>query len=227
MSFNIMEIWGHMSWIVRFTLLFMVGMSIFTLFAAIERFFTFRKAAAQTYSYVVALSEYLAKRRVDDALKAARMHKGSPVARVVESGLVAYQNGMEAKEKEGPDDVGDFDVVDAVNRGLERVKERETSNLRKWMGGLATVASVSPFVGLFGTCFGIINAFGLLKEGGGMEVIGPAIAEALYSTALGIGVAIIAALFFNYFTTRIESMVVDMDDVSSEFIDYVLREGRS
>jgi biopolymer transport protein ExbB len=227
MSFNIMEIWGHMSMIVRLTLLFMVGMSIFTLFAAIERFITFRKAATQTYSYVLALGDYLAKRRVDDALKAARMHKGSPVAKVVESGLVAYQTGMDAKEKDGPDDVGDFDVVDAVNRALERVKERETSNLRKWMGGLATVASVSPFVGLFGTCFGIISAFDLLKQGGGMEVIGPAIAEALYSTALGIGVAIIAALFFNYFTTRIESMVVDMDDVSSEFIDYVLREGRS
>lgn len=227
MEFNPIEIWESMSWIVRFTIIFMFIMSIFTVFAAIERFITFRKATDQTYSYVLALRDYLTKRRIEDALKAARMHKDSPVAKVVEAGLTAYQTGMDAKAKQGPDDVGDFDVVDAVNRALERVKERETSNLRKWMGGLASVASVSPFVGLFGTCFGIINAFGLIKGGGGMEIIGPAIAEALYSTAFGIGVAIVAALFFNYYTTRIEAMVVDMDDVSSEFIDFVLREGRA
>ncbi|MEM9491512.1 MAG: MotA/TolQ/ExbB proton channel family protein, partial [Myxococcota bacterium] len=60
----------------------------------------------------------------------------------------------------------------------------------------------------------------------GMEVIGPGIAEALVSTAFGLLVAIPAAMFFNYFTSRVENMAVDMNDVSSEFIDYVLREGR-
>lgn len=227
MDFNPVELWGHMSWIVRVTLIFMGFLSVFALFASIERYITFRKASQQTYSYVLALRDYLAKRRIDDALKAAKVHKASPVANVVESGLVAYKTGREALEEKGPADVGEFDLVDSVNRALERVKERETSNLRKWLGGLATVASVSPFVGLFGTCFGIINAFGLIEGGGGMDIIGPAIAEALYSTAGGIGVAIYAAMFFNYFTTRVEQMVVDMDDVSSEFIDFVLKEGRS
>ncbi len=227
MDFNPVEIWGHMSWIVRATLIFMMLMSLFSLFATIERFVTFRKASQQTYSFVLALRDYLAKKRIDDALKAAKLHKDSPVATVVEAGLTAYKNGRKALEEEGPDDVGDFDVVDSVNRSLERVKERETSSMRKWLGGLLTVATVSPFVGLFGTCFGIINAFGLIEGGGGMDVIGPAIAEALYSTAMGIGIAIFAAMFFNYFTSRVEATVVDMDDVSSEFIDFVLREGRS
>ena len=227
MEFNPVEIWGHMSWIVRATLIFMFGMSLIAVFITIERFITFRKASQQTYSYVLALRDYLAKRRIDDALKAAKTHTASPIANVVKSGLEAYKSGRAAIEEEGPDDVGDFDVVDSVNRALERVKERETSGLRKWLGGLGTIASVSPFVGLFGTCFGIINAFGLIEGGGGMDVIGPAIAEALYSTAVGIGVAIWAAIFFNLFTTRVEQFVVDMDDVSSEFIDYVLKEGRS
>ena len=84
----------------------------------------------------------------------------------------------------------------------------------------------APFVGLFGTVLGIINAFQLLKGGGGMDVIGPGIAEALISTAFGLLVAIPAAMFFNYFTGRVETMAVDVNDVSSEFIDYVLREGR-
>lgn len=227
MEFDPLEFWEKASIMVKLTMVSMAAMSILWLVATIERFVTFQKAAKQTFSYVLALRDYLNKRRIEDALKAAKQHQGSPVAKVVEAGLGAYHSGLEAIKHKGPEDIGDFDVVDSVNRSLERVKERETSSLRKWMGMLATIATISPFVGLFGTCFGIINAFGLLKGGGGMDVIGPAIAEALYSTAGGIGIAIVAALSFNYFTTKIEHMVVDMDDVSSEFIDFVLREGRS
>jgi biopolymer transport protein ExbB/TolQ len=193
----------------------------------IERFVVFRRASVQNYMYVLQLRDHLAKRKVDDALKAARVHHASPVAKVVESGLVAYKQGREALETEGPEDVGEFDLVDSVNRSLERVKERETSNLRKRLGGLATVASIAPFVGLLGTVFGIISAFHLLSEGGGIAVVGPGIAEALVSTAIGLFVAIPAAMGFNYYTGRVENFVVDMNDVSSEFVDFVLKEGRA
>ena len=221
------ELWASMGLAVKANTIFMLIMSVWMLYVIIERFITFRKATKQSYSFVLALRDYLAKRRVDDALKAAGAHKASPVAKVVESGLTAYKSGREALEEAGPEDVGEFDLVDSVNRGLERVKEREVSGLRKGLGGLATIASVAPFVGLFGTVLGIINAFELLKGGGGMEVIGPGIAEALISTAFGLLVAIPAAMFFNYYTGRVETMSVDMNDVSSEFVDYVLREGRS
>lgn len=212
---------------VKVTMAFMLLLSVYSIYVIVERWLTFSSASSQSISYVMALREYLAKRKVEDALKAAKLHTKSPVARVVESGLVALRQGKEALKTDGPDDVGDFDLIDAVNRALDRVKERETANLRKGLGGLASVASVTPFVGLFGTVFGIINAFGLLKHGGDIGTVGPAIAEALYSTAGGLLVAIPAAMFFNYYTTRVETMVVDMNDVSSEFVDFVLREGRS
>lgn len=221
------EIWESMGLVVKLNTIFMIIMSIWMLYVIIERFITYQKATSQSYSFVLALRDYLAKRRVDEALKSASMHKASPVAKVVESGLTAYKSGREALDESGPEDVGDFDLVDAVNRSLERVKEREVSALRKGLGGLATIASAAPFVGLFGTVLGIINAFDLLKSGGGMEVIGPGIAEALISTAFGLVVAIPAAMFFNYYTGRVENMSVDMNDVSSEFMDFVLREGRS
>ena len=226
MDLSLMEMWESMGLAVKANTIFMIIMSVWSLYVIIERLITFSKAARQSYSYVIALRDYLKKRRVDDALKAARLHKNSPVAKVVASGLEAYKSGRDAIENEGPDEVGDFDVVDACNRALERVKQRETTSLRKGLGGLATIASIAPFVGLFGTVLGIINAFQLLKGGGGMDVIGPGIAEALISTAFGLLVAIPAAMFFNYFTGRVEHMAVDMNDVSSEFIDYVLREGR-
>jgi len=227
MDFSLLDMWDHMGLPVKFVNGFMLLMSIFSLYVIVERWLTFYKGSRQSYSYVLALRDYLGKRKVDEALSAARKHGKSPVAKVVESGLAAYKGGREALDQSGPEDVGEFDLVDSVNRSLERVKERETSSLRKGLGGLATIASIAPFVGLFGTVLGIINSFQKLKEGGGIEIIGPGISEALISTAFGLLVAIPAAMFFNYFTGRVESMVVDMSDVSSEFIDYVLKEGRA
>ncbi len=227
MDFSLLDMWDHMGLPVRIVNIFMALMSIFSLYVIVERWLTFYKGSRQSYSYVLALRDYLGKRKVDEALSAARKHGKSPVAKVVESGLAAYKGGREALDQSGPEDVGEFDLVDSVNRSLERVKERETSSLRKGLGGLATIASIAPFVGLFGTVLGIINSFQKLKEGGGIEIIGPGISEALVSTAFGLLVAIPAAMAFNYFTGRVESMVVDMSDVSSEFIDYVLKEGRA
>jgi biopolymer transport protein ExbB/TolQ len=227
MEFNIGDIWTSMSIPVKGTLIFMLLMSVFSLYVVIERYITFRQGQTQSMSYVLALRDYLAKRKIDDALRAAQLHGKSPVARVVENGLKALKQGKEALHTEGPDDVGDFDLVDSVNRALERVKERETSNLRKGLAYLGTVASATPFIGLLGTVVGILGTFQLLK-GGSVTIneIGPKISEALVSTALGLGVAIIGAMSFNFFTSRVEQFVIDMNDVSSEFIDYVLREGR-
>lgn len=226
-EFSIVEAWGDMSLFVQFLMVFMLGLSAFVLVVVVERAVTFHRASKQTYHYVLALREYLNKRRIDEALSAARRHDKSPVASVVGAGLEAYRQGREALDTEGPEEIGDFDIVDSVNRSLERVKERETANLRKGLGGLATISSIAPFVGLLTTVIGIINAFSLLEHGGGgIEIIGPAMAEALFGTALGLIVAVPAAIFFNYYSGRIDNIVVDMDDVSSEFIDYVLKEGR-
>ena len=227
MEISIIEIFEKAPLANQIILGFMVLMSIWVVFVAIERFLVYFKASRESYAYVLMLRDYLEKRQVNEAITAAKRHQKSPVCKVVESGLLAYKQGMEALEKVGPQDVGDFDIVDSVNRSLERVKEREISNLRKGLGALATIASIAPFVGLLGTVFGIIGAFSLLKGGGGFDIIGPAIAEALVATAVGLFVAIPAAIFFNYYTGRVEGMVVDMSDVSSEFIDFVLREGRS
>ena len=227
MDFDPVHIWHSMSIPVKLTTVFMGLMSVYSVYRIVERYLMFAAGSKQSYNFVLALREHLNKRQIDGAIKAAKSYSKSPVAKVMESGLDAYKRGRDALQNEGPDEVGEFDIVDAVNRGLERVKERETSSLRKGLGGLATTASIAPFVGLFGTVLGIINAFHLIAGGGGMDKIGPGIAEALISTAFGLLIAIPAAMFFNYFTVRVEGMVVDMNDVSSEFIDYVLREGRA
>jgi len=227
MGLDLLELWNNMSILVKGITVVMIGMSVFMFYIIVERILTFLAASDQSIRYVRALGEYLRQHKVNEALNAARSMTKGPVAKVMESGLTALLQGREALKTEGPDDVGDFDLVDSVNRALDRVKERETSNLRKGLAFLGTVASATPFIGLLGTVVGILGTFQLLK-GGSVTIneIGPKISEALVSTALGLFVAIIAAIAFNYFTSRVEQFVIDMNDVSSEFIDYVLREGR-
>jgi len=228
MGLDLVELWNNMSIVVKIITVLMILMSVFMFYVITERLLTFRAASDQSIRYVQALGEYLRQHKVNEALNAARASSKSPVAKVMESGLTALLQGREALQTQGPQDVGDFDLVDSVNRALERVKERETSNLRRGLAYLGTTASATPFIGLLGTVVGILGTFQLLK-GGSVTIneIGPKISEALVSTALGLGVAIIAAMSFNFFTARVEQFVIDMNDVSSEFIDYVLREGRS
>jgi biopolymer transport protein ExbB/TolQ len=228
MGIDPVELWEQMSIVVKIITVGMIGMSVYMFYVLAERLLTYRAASDQSIRYVQALGEYLRQHKVNEALNSARSMQKSPVAKVMEAGLTALLQGREALKTEGPDDVGDFDLVDSVNRALERVKERETSNLRKGLAYLGTTASATPFIGLLGTVVGILGTFQLLK-GGTVTIneIGPKISEALVSTALGLGVAIFGAMSFNYFTSRVEQYVIDMNDVSSEFIDYVLREGRS
>jgi len=228
MGIDLVELWNHMSIVVKFITVGMIAMSVFMFYVIAERLLTYRAASDQSIRYVQALGEHLRQHKLNDALNSARSMSKSPVAKVMESGLTALLQGREALKTEGPDDVGNFDLVDSVNRALERVKERETSSMRKGLTYLGTVASATPFIGLLGTVVGILGTFQKLK-GGTVTIneIGPSISEALVATALGLAIAIVAAMAFNFFTSRVEQFVIDMNDVSSEFIDYVLREGRA
>lgn len=226
MEFDLVHIVKHMSIVVLLINIFVILMFLYAAYVIVERISALSAATKQNVDYVHALRGALAQKNLDAALQQAQSHAKSPIARVMEGAIKAVKSGRDAQTKYGPEDVGEFDMVDALNRTVDRVKERETLNLRRGLGALGTVATVTPFVGLLGTVAGIINAFGLLKGGGSIDTIGPAIAEALYATGLGLFVAIVAAIAFNLFTTKVEGMATDMNDVSSEFVDYVLLEGR-
>jgi biopolymer transport protein ExbB len=174
------------------------------------------------------LRNFLQERKLQEAVAAVQAHSDSPIAKVVGAGMSEYIKGMDALHEEGPDDVGDFDLVDAVNRQMERTKEREAANLKKGLGLIATTGSTAPFVGLLGTVVGIINSFqGLSSDGGGgLSSVAGGISEALVATAVGLIVAIPAVMAFNYFNARVEGFVIDMNDVASEVINFVLKEGR-
>lgn len=227
-DFSLSGMWEQMGFFAKAVLIGLVVMFLVALAIIFERLRAYGKAKRQSIAYIMMLRTFLQERKMQEAVAAAQQHPDSPVAKVVGAGLREYLEGLEALREEGPDDVGDFDLVDAVNRQMERAKERETASLKRGLTWLATVGSTAPFVGLLGTVVGIINAFeGLSSDGGGgLSSVAGGISEALIATAVGLLVAIPAVMLFNAFNARVESYQIDMNDVASELIDFVLKEGR-
>jgi len=117
------------------------------------------------------------------------------------------------------------DVVDTVRRAIQRATALTSSDLKKGIAALATIGSTAPFVGLLGTVVGVISAFqGIGTTGSaGLGAVSAGIAEALIETALGLVVAIPAVWMYNYFTNRLESFSIEMDNSSSELVDYFIK----
>ena len=227
-DFSLQGMWEQMGIIAKFVMVLLLLMFLLSLALMIERSRAYSRAKRQSISYIMLLRNFLQERKLQEAVTAAGQHADSPLAKVVGAGMGEYLKGMEALQEEGPEDVGDFDLVDAVNRQLERSKERETANLKRGLTVLATVGSTSVFVGLFGTVIGIITAFqGISADGGGgLSSVAGGISEALVATAVGLMVAIPSVVAFNLFNGRVEAFQIDMNDVASELIDFVLKEGR-
>ena len=113
----------------------------------------------------------------------------------------------------------------AVDRALLRASAAEVNRLEKKVTFLATIASASPFIGLFGTVWGILDAFQKISQTGAtnLSVIGPGIADALVATAAGLLAAIPAVFFYNHFTSTTKALASEMDDFSLEFLNIAER----
>ena len=118
--------------------------------------------------------------------------------------------------------------IEACKRALDRAEAIVHAELKRGLSGLATIGATAPFVGLFGTVVGIINAFkGISARTTGLAAVAGGISEALVTTAIGLFVAIPAVWLFNYFTSKMEAFDVEMDNSSSELVDYFIkRRGR-
>jgi len=200
----------------------LVLLSIWSLTISAERLFTFRRARRQSIAFARLLAQRTEREQegwLREALAAAGRFPQSHLARVVSAGLVTFQK----KNAKGalPPEV----VVEAASRAVERSSMVTLARLRRGIGSLATIATISPFVGLFGTVVGIIHAFRAIAEAGGaggFATVSQGIAEALVTTALGILVAIPAAWMFNHLTERIERLRVEMESSSAELMEFFL-----
>jgi biopolymer transport protein ExbB/TolQ len=203
----------------------LVLLSIWSLSVSAERLLTFRRARRQSLEFARVLARKPEKEREDwlrEAVEAADRFPHSHLARVVSAGLVTWQ------QKSARGSLPAEAVIEASARAVERSSMVTLARFKRGIGTLATIATISPFVGLFGTVVGIIHAFrAIAAEGGagGFATVSSGIAEALVATALGILVAIPAAWMFNYLTERIERLRVEMESSSAELMEFFLEMG--
>jgi biopolymer transport protein ExbB/TolQ len=170
------------------------------------------------------LAELLKSNNLKDALALANKkdNKGSHLARVTSAGIQSFIEGKEAK-------LHLEEQIESASRGCQRSKTLFSQELRRGLPVLATIATSSPFIGLFGTIFGIINAFrGMQLTGsGGIGAVAGGISEALVTTAVGIGVAVLALWVFNTLNSQIEIYDAEMENTSSQVVDFFIKSGEA
>jgi len=219
---NLIELVQTMTPVAMGVALVLVIMSMWSFGVAIERYYTFSQARKQSKLYAPQVAKHLKDGRLKDALAVsqAKTYQYSHLAKVVLSGLQEYQFQQDTGGTLNRDD-----VVDTVRRAIQRATALTSSDLKKGIASLATIGSTAPFVGLLGTVVGVISAFqGIATTGsGGLGAVSAGIAEALIETALGLVVAIPAVWMYNYFTNRLESFSIEMDNSSSELVDYFIK----
>ena len=219
---DLMHMWTEMGWVAKAIAVILVVMSMISFGVAIERIYTFAQARKQSKLYAPQVAKHLKDGRLKDAIaiSSSKNYRYSHLAKVVLAGMQEYQF-----QQESGSNLSREDLVDTVRRAIQRASALTANDLKKGVAALATIGATAPFVGLLGTVVGIINAFqGIAASGsGGLAAVSAGISEALVETALGLVVAIPAVWFYNYLTGRIEYFNVEMDNSSSELVDYFIK----
>jgi len=219
---NLVEMWGTMGYIAKGVAWILFFMSMWSVGVAVERIYTFMQARKQSKMFAPVVAKHLREGRLKDAIAIStnKNYRYSHLAKVVLAGLQEYEF-----QRENAGNLSREELLDTVRRSIQRASALTGNDMRKNVSALATIGATAPFVGLLGTVVGVINAFvGIAQTGsGGIGAVSAGIAEALVETALGLVVAIPAVWFYNYLTGRIEYFNVEMDNSSSELVDYLIK----
>ena len=217
-GWDLRALWGQMGWLARLVVIALGVMSAWSVGVMIDRALYYSAARKQSRIFAQQVAGALRDNKLDEAISIAERNKRSHLAKVVTAGLQEFQAHQVSSEIPGEE-------IEASKRALERATAIVHAEMKRGLGGLATIGSTAPFVGLFGTVVGIINAFkGIQAEKAtGLAAVAGGIAEALVTTAVGLFVAVPAVWMFNYFTNKVEAFDVEMDNSSSELIDYFIK----
>jgi biopolymer transport protein ExbB len=217
-SWDPIHLWQQMGALAKAVVVGLFIMSAYSIGVMIDRVMAYNAARKQSRAFAPAVAGALREGKLDEAVKIADRYKKSHLAKVVVAGLQEFQAHQISSEIPGEE-------IEASKRALERAEAIVHAELKRGVSGLATIGSTAPFVGLFGTVVGIINAFkGISSEKStGLGAVAGGISEALVTTAVGLFVAIPAVWMYNYFSGRIEAFDVEMGNSSSELVDYFLK----
>ena len=217
-GFDVVSMWNQMGWMARAVVIILGLMSAWSIGVMIDRALSFNAARKQSREFAPAVAGCLKEGKVEEAISVAEQNKRSHLAKVEEAGLQEFRAHGISHELAG-------EQIESSRRACERAEAIVNAELKRGLSGLATIGATAPFVGLFGTTVGIINAFKEMStaKSAGLSAVAGGISEALVATAIGLFVAVPAVWMFNYFTNKIESFDVEMDNSSSELIDYFIK----
>jgi len=220
-GFSIPDMWHQMGDLAKGVVFVLFIMSIWSLAVMIDRWLYFSAARRQSREFAPKVAGALREGKLDEAVKVADRNKKSHLAEVVTAGLQEFRNyggGSSVTPEQ----------IESSKRALERAEAIVHAKLKRGLGALATIGSTAPFVGLFGTVAGILKAFNEIAtmKTPGIGAVAGGISEALVTTAFGLLVAVPAVWTFNYFTNKVESFDVEMDNSSSELVDYFIKQSR-
>src|SRR5258706_6024319 len=214
-SWDPIHLWQQMGNLAKAVVILLFVMSAYSIGVMIDRFMAYNAARKQSRAFAPAVAGALREGKLDEAVKIADRYKRSHLAKVVVAGLQEFQAHQISSEIPGEE-------IEASKRALERAEAIVHAELKRGVSGLATIGSTAPFVGLFGTVVGIINAFGAIstEKSTGLGAVAGGISEALVTTAIGLFVAIPAGLFFYYFTDKNVSFYMEIGEFKFQVIQY-------
>ena len=218
-GFSPLDLWHNMGALVKGVVIVLFIESIWSLAVIIDRYLYFAAAKKQSREFAPRVAGALKEAKLDEAIKVADRNKKSHLAEVVTAGLQEFRNY-------GSGGAITAEQIESSQRALERSEAIVHAKLKRGLGGLATIGSTAPFIGLFGTVVGILHAFQQIatQKTSGIGAVAGGISEALVTTAFGLFVAIPAVMTFNYFTNKVEAFDVEMDNSSSELVDYFIKQ---
>ncbi len=216
--FSYLAMFKSMSPVAIAVVVVLMIMSVYSIAIMVERYLTYTAAKKQSREFAPRVAQALKNDRIEEAINISDKHRKSHLAMVVSSGLQEFRAHSGSSEISGEE-------IEASKRALQRAVAIKTAEFKRGLSGLATIGSTAPFVGLFGTVFGIINAFRAMGDAGqaGIGAVAGGISEALFTTALGLLVAVPAVWLFNYFTGKVDGFIVEMDNSASELVDYFIK----
>ncbi|MCK4765070.1 MAG: MotA/TolQ/ExbB proton channel family protein [Candidatus Aminicenantes bacterium] len=219
-QFTLTSMWEQMGTLPRIVIFILLVMSIYAIAVGIERLYVYSQAKKQSNILLRLISKLWQEGKVEESIKLSsdKKFKNSHLAKVLVAGLGEFQFQEDSK---APYE----EKVESAKRAIERATIKSVAEFKRGLNGLATIGSTSPFVGLFGTVFGIITAFNdmAISGSGGIGTVAAGISEALITTGAGIGVAVVAVWFFNLLLNKIEVFTGEMANASSELIDHFIK----
>lgn len=218
MNLSLVELWESMGWFARGIVFVLVGMSVYVVTIALRKWIQLSRSRRATLRFSARFSEALAAEDFATAQELVEQHPKSHLAN-------AFRRVFPTLGLHAEDHVLSPAEIAGVQRIIELNTLEQVSGFRRGLGVLATIGATAPFVGLLGTTMGVVNAFtGMAAAGtGGLAAVSAGIAEALITTAIGLGAALPAVWLYNYFINRIDYISMEITYATKEFMDFLLR----